>query len=440
MKTVNGQSQRSQLSLLMCTALVIGNMIGSGIFLLPASLAHYGGISIIAWLYTAAGAAILAIVFSRLSRLISGSGGPYVYTHAGFGKFPGFLVAWGYWISTWCGNAAISTAMIAYLGIFFPILRTNPILACFIALAVVWLLSWINIRGIRQAGFVQVITTVMKIIPLLAIGFLGIFHIRLEHFTPFNLSGTSSFSAITGAAAITLWAFLGLESASIPANNVKSPKTTIPRATLIGTFTVSIIYILGTVAVMGVIPFEELANSSAPFADAARIFWGDWAAYAVAAGAVISCFGALNGWIMMQGQLPLAAAADGLFPQSFSRLSKKGTPIFGIIFSSLLMTLLLIMNFTKGLVEKFTFIIMLATLATLVPYLFCSIAELAVRLKHNELPTGRRMMSLLFISIFSLAYTLWAIAGLGTKILMWGLILLASGIPVFLWTQKNKTR
>ncbi len=179
---------------------------------------------------------------------------------------------------------------------------------------------------------------------------------------PFNQSGGSGFSAITATATLTLWAFLGLESATIPTGEVKDPAKTIPRATIVGTLLTAVVYILGTVAVMGVIPPEILATSTAPFADAARLMWGEWAAYAVVAGAAISCFGALNGWILLQGQLPLAVEADGLFPRLFGRLGKSGTPTAGLIVSSLLITILVGMNFTRSLVELYTFIILLATL------------------------------------------------------------------------------
>jgi APA family basic amino acid/polyamine antiporter len=424
----------------MCTALVVGNMIGSGVFLLPASLAPFGGISIIGWLVTAVGAMMLALVFARLSRLIPRAGGPYAYTRYGFGDFAGFLVAWGYWISIWAGNAAIAVAFAGYLGVFLPGLNGNALLSAGTALAAIWFLTWINARGVREAGILQVVTTILKLAPLAAVGILGLFYLQLENFTPFNLTGGSDFSAITATAAFTLWAFLGLESATIPAAEVKDPERTIPRATISGTALAAVVYILGTVAVMGVLPPDLLARSSAPFADAASRMWGEWAAYAIAAGAVISCFGALNGWILLQGQLPMAAEADDLFPGVFGRRGRSGAPVAGLVVSSLLITILVGMNYSRGLVDLYSFIILLATFTTLVPYVFSTAAELLIFIRERERFNGRRMRGAAGISIVALIYSLWAFTGIEREALIWGTLLLAGGLPVYLLIRGTHPR
>jgi APA family basic amino acid/polyamine antiporter len=276
------------LGLWMCTALVVGNMVGSGVFLLPASLGAYGGISIVGWLITTAGALVLALMFSRLSRMMPAAGGPFAYTRRGLGDFAGFLVAWGYWISIWTSNAALAVALVSYLTAFWPGLAGSNASAAMIAVGSIWLLSWVNAVGVRNAGVVQLVTTVLKLLPLIVIATFGLLYFNLEHFTPFNVSGESTFSAITTTVALTLWAFLGLESATIPADDVKDPGRTIPRATILGTVIAAFVYVFGTVAVMGLLPPSTLAISTAPFADAAGQAWGSWAAYAVAGGAAIS--------------------------------------------------------------------------------------------------------------------------------------------------------
>ncbi len=430
--------ERKSLGFWMCTALVVGNMIGSGVFLLPASLAPFGGISIIGWLVTAGGAMMLALVFARLSRLVPKAGGPYAYTRYGFGDFAGFLVAWGYWISIWSGNAAIAVAFTGYLGVFLPGLHGNALLSAGVALAAIWFLTWINARGVRDAGVVQVVTTVLKLAPLAAVGILGLFYVRIENFMPFNPTGGSGFSAVTATAAFTLWAFLGLESATIPAGEVRDPERTIPRSTLTGTLLAAVVYILGTVAVMGVIPADILAHSTAPFADAASRMWGDWAAYAVAAGAVISCFGALNGWILLQGQLPMAAEADGLFPGVFGSRGRSGTPVAGLVVSSLLITILVGMNFTRSLVDLYSFIILVATFSTLVPYVFSTAAELLIYIREKERFDGRRMRGAAGVSILALLYSLWALTGIGKEALIWGIMLLLGGVPVFILVRRSR--
>ncbi len=231
-----------------------------------------------------------------------------------------------------------------------------------------------------------------------------------------------------------MWAFLGLESATVPADDVRDPQKTIPRATVLGTLSAATVYILGTVAVMGIIAPGALAESTAPFADAASAIWGRWAAYAVAAGAAISCFGALNGWILLQGQLPFAVARDGLFPSPFGRLSQRGTPVIGIVISSVLATVLISMNYTKGLVEQFTFIILLATLASLVPYVMCSMAELMISDRE-----GRRWdLRSSLIPILAFVFSLWAIAGAGRDTVYWGFLLLLAGVPVYAWMKRRR--
>lgn len=429
---------RSQkLGLWMVTALVVGNMVGSGIFLLPASLGPYGGISIVGWLVSSAGAVAMALVFSRLARMTRRSGGPYTYTREGFGDFPGFIVAWGYWISIWTTNAAIAVAFVSYMTVFWPGLSDSNSLKAVLGLATIWLLTGINVFGVHTAGVVQLVTTVLKLIPLLGIAVFGVFYVDSANFTPFNASEGSTFSAVTATVALTLWAFLGLESGTTPSEHVVDPEKTIPRATILGTLSTAVIYIFGTVAVMGVMRPEALASSNAPFADAARVMWGSWAGYAVGAGAVISCFGALNGWLLLQGQIPYAAARDGLFPARFGKLSSRDTPAFGLIFSSLLASGLLLMNFSRSLVEQFTFIILLATLNTLVPYIFCSLSEIMMRLRKPEKFNGPRLRGSVALSLAAFAYSIWAIAGAGPEIVYWGFLLLMTGVPVYVWNQSR---
>ncbi len=426
-----------KLGIWIATALVVGNMVGSGVFLLPASLASFGGISILGWLFTSAGALAVALLMSRLARMMPKVGGPYAYTRSGLGDLPAFLVAWGYWISIWSGNAAISVAFVGYLAVFFPALAQIPALGAGVALTAIWLLTGLNAWGVREAGILQIWTTVLKLLPLLAIGTLGLLYLDPQNFVPFNASGQSSFSAITATAALTLWAFTGLESATIPADSVENPGKTIPRATIIGTLVAGVVYILATVGVMGVLPAAELAGSTAPFADAGRLMWGGWAGSLIAIGAAISAFGALNGWIMLQGQMPMAAARDGLFPSVFGRMSSRGTPVPGMVISSLLITGLMGLNYTASLVDQFTFIILLATLSTLVPYAFSAISELVIFARDRERFSGERLAGASVIAVLALAYSLWAIVGTGMRTILWGSVLLAAGLPIYAWQRRK---
>jgi APA family basic amino acid/polyamine antiporter len=306
-----------------------------------------------------------------------------------------------------------------------------------VGLSAVWSLTLINIGGVRRAGFTQLITTLLKLVPLLMVIVMGLLYLNRNHFIPFNRSGGSPFSAITATAALTLWAFLGLESASIPADSIRNPHRNIPRATILGTGFTAGIYILSTIAVMGILPADRLAQSSAPFARAAIQVWGPWAGDLIAVGAAISCLGALNGWILLQGQIPRAVALDGLFPRVFSRLNRKRAPWAALIFSSGLVTLLLLMNYSRGLVEQFTFIIMLATFTCLIPYLFCSLSELMIYRRDPRKTSPKRLVTSLVLSIPGFAYSLWAILGLQGRTVFWGILLLTAGLPVY-WLGKSR--
>jgi APA family basic amino acid/polyamine antiporter len=419
----------------MATALVVGNMIGSGVFLLPASLASYGPISLVAFALTGIGAVLLALVFARLGQTYPETGGPYAYSRRAFGDFIGFQQAWGYWIAAWAGNAAIAIAFVSYLGEYWPSLRTNNLLAAVVALVAIWTLTAVNSLGVRQGGIVQVVTTVVKFVPLAGIGLVGLFFLKSGNFHTWNVSGDSNFGAITAAGALTLWAFIGLESATVPAEDVRDPERTIPRSTIIGTVVTAIVYILGMVAVMGVIPPATLANSGAPFSDAAQKMFGGWATDLVTICAIAATFGALNGWILIQGQVPMAAARDKLFPKPFAKTSRNGTPVFGLVVSSVLVTLLMFMNYTKSLTDQFTFIILLATLTTLVPYAFSAMAELMLFITDRAAFSARRLTKDGIIASLAFAYSLWAIAGSGYEVVFKGFMLLMAGIPVYVFVK-----
>jgi APA family basic amino acid/polyamine antiporter len=434
------RENKGKIGFWLSTSLVVGNMTGSGIFLLPAALALYGGISIFGWIFTLTGSLFLALVFSRLSKIITKAGGPYAYSREGFGDFAGFLVAWGYWISIWCGNAAIAVAGVGYLSFFIPALKENHTLSAIVAIGSIWLFTYINTKSIKKVGLVQLVTTIIKILPLLLFGTFGFLYFNKTNFSPLNLSGESTFDAITATAALTLWAFLGLESATIPSDKVINPKKTIPQSTIAGISIAALLYISSTIAVMGIIAPGDLQNSAAPFADAAQSVWGNWAAGMVAAGAAIACFGALNGWILLQGQLPMAAARDKLFPPIFNKVKENGIPVTGLVVASILASLLVGLNYTKGLVQMFSFVIMLSTLSCLLPYLFSSLTEIMLYFRKKKSFNKKNLIVALSISIPAFLYSLWAITGLESEILIWGAVLLAAGLPIYFYVKKSENR
>lgn len=427
---------RKKLGFWTSSSLVIGNMIGSGIFLLPATLASFGSISLIGWIISAFGAAALAFVFIEFSKMLPGqSGGPYVYSRDGLGDLAGFLVAWGYWISVWCVNAAIAIALVSYLGVFFPILQANNVVAICVGLAIVWATVWINTLGIREAGIFSLVTSILKITPLLAIGIFGIFYLEIDHFRLFNISGQTNFQAITQTATLTFFAYMGIECATIPSGDIQDPKRTIPRSTYFGLAIVTLIYILGTTSLMGIISPEELRYSQAPFADAAAKIWDPWAENLVAIGAIVSTLGALNGWILVQGQIPAAISRDKLFPAIFSKENKRGVPALGIVLSSVLISILMIMNYSKGLVAAFKFALLLSSMTSLIAYLFTSVSYVMVTAKRKGISNIKKKVVLATVSFI---FSIWAIAGSGMEIVYWGFLLLMGGLPVFVWMKIRK--
>jgi APA family basic amino acid/polyamine antiporter len=256
-----------------------------------------------------------------------------------------------------------------------------------------------------------------------------------DNFVPFNVSGESDFAAITITTTLTFFAFVGMESATVPSGNIDQPQKTIPRATRIGTGITMLVYILGSATVMGMIPAAQLVNSHAPFADAAVIMWGETGRYCVAAGAIVSTFGALNGWILFQGQIPMAAARDKIFPRIFMRPNKRGLPAVGLVISSVVMSALLMMNFTEGLTNTFTFMVLLSTMIVLVPYLF-SAASYSIIVLGDESHRDK-IGSKIVIAAVAFFYSLWAVAGSGEQAVYWGFIGLTAGIPLFVWMKRR---
>lgn len=436
------QETKKQLGLWTSTSLVVGNMIGAGVFMMPAALAKFGGISLVGWVCSAIGAFFIAKVFSHLSKLLpAADGGPYAYSQKGLGDFAGFLVAWGYLVSVWCTNAAITVSFISAMSTFFPALANNSYLAIGVGLATIWFLSWVNSLGILTSGILQLITTILKIVPIVLIGLVGLFYIQWNNFLPFNGSGTSSIAAITATTTLTFFAFLGIECATIPSGSVANSAATVAKATTLGTLIATLVYILGTVSVMGMIPAGQLKNSVTPFADAAVIIWGQGAKYWVSAGVAISAFGALNGYILIQGQMPYAVAKDELFPKIFTRKNKQGVPVYGIVISSIFVSLFMAMNYTKGLVEQFQFLILLTTSTILIPYVFCTASYLLMRLRVKDIAKNM-ITSAIVLAALTFLFCIWIMLGLGYETVFWGFVLTMSSVPIYvfaIWKRDKNT-
>jgi arginine:agmatine antiporter len=420
-----------------CTAIVVGNMVGSGFYLSPSALAPYGVLAILFWVIMGAGAICLGLTFARLSRLAPATGGPYAYSRMGFGDFAGFLVAWGYWISIWASLPAIAVAFTGSLFEIVPSFQGNRPLAVIVTLGVMWLVVFTNLRGVKEAGIVAEVTTYSKLVPFVAISIIGLLFVRPENLSEFNPSGQSILASAATLAPLTMFAYLGLESATVPAGDVKDPARTIPRATILGVSVAALLYVLGTTVVLGVVPREELVKSAAPFADAARIMWGTWASDFVGIAVMISSLGALNGWTLLMGQVPMAAAQDKLFPALFGRVSSRGVPAIGVVFSAILATVLVLIQAagSSGFAAFYSLVVGLATMTAVVPYAFCALSVGLVAARSGDGRVGR----VTAVEWVAFVFSLFTLYGCGPTPVLYGFVLLMLGIPVYVWQRRAQS-
>jgi len=382
----------SRLGLPQSTALVMGSIIGVGIFSLPYAIASYGPISLVAMALATVGAVALAFMFAVMSRRIPAEGGPYGYARAAFGNGIGFSQAWLYWITAWAGNAAIVVGWVFYVEKFVNKggSTTGSIV---IALVGLWIPAAVNLTGVRNMGVFQLWTTVLKFIPLALMATVGLFFIEGGNFTPWNTSGDTSLAAIGGAMAICLFSYLGVETAAVAAGKVRNPERNVPRSTIYGTLASAAVYMLSLIAVFGILPAAALASDSnqASYSAAAdSIAGGSWLGNIVAIIVVISGIGALNGWTMICAEMPLAATKDGLFPKVFGSLSEKGVPAFGIISSTVLASVAVVISYlgTSG-ATVFTTLVLMTGITAAIPYAASALAQLKWRIQDREKGTPR---------------------------------------------------
>jgi arginine:agmatine antiporter len=353
----------------------------------------------------------------------------------GFGDFAGFLVAWGYWISIWASLPAIAVAFTGSLVTVFPVQVGRPG-AIVITLAAMWFVVFTNLRGVKEAGVFAEITTYAKLVPFAAISIIGLAHVSPGNLSQFNPSGQSLLASSAALAPLTMFAFLGLESATVPAGDVIRPERTIPRSTILGVLIAALLYILGTTAVMGVVPREQLVKSVAPFADAAQIMWGSWAADVVGVAVMISSLGALNGWTLLMGQVPMAAAQDRLFPPLFGKVSPRGVPAVGIVCSAALATALVLVQAAAGsrFAAFYSLVVNLATMTAVVPYAFCALAVGLIAQKGSgDGPKPRIRV----VEVVAFIFSIFTLYGCGPEAVLYGFVLLMLGIPVYVWQRRE---
>lgn len=431
---------KKEISLFMATMLVCGNMIGSGVFMLPATLAQVSGplATIIAWVLTTIGSILIAISFANLGSKYPSTGGAYQYTKEAFGEFAGFLSAWLYWNGSWIGNAAIIVAIASYSAAIFPALQ-HPFISIIFTSSILWAVTILNIVGVKQAGKIQSFVTVFKI------GFFALFIIvAFLNFDSINIMPLApegkGLSTVSLAATSTLWAFVGLESSTVTAGELKDPEKNVKKSTIYGLIIAAIIYILISVGSMGAMSNSELAMSGAPLTDILTRALGTNVGKMLTIAVVICILGTTIGWILSTARVSFAAGEDGVFPKFFGRLSPKyGTPVNSLIIGSVLVNLLLVMNYQKGMVSAFTFITILATLSFLPVYLLSVAAEMMIMFREEKNFSLKIFLKKSIIPMIAFVYTIWTIYGSGAETVMWGFILMLIGIPFYIYNyHKNK--
>ena len=421
------------LGLAMSTALVVGNTIGVGIFMLPASLAPYGMNAVPAWAITSIGCIFIAWVFAGLSRTFPNDDGPYVYTARAFGGAVAFVLMWCYWVSCCVTLPVLATGAVGYLSSFFPVLAVNHELAAVTALAILWLFVLVNLRGARTAGWVQVLTTVVKLVPQLGIILLGVWALFAPHPQPLvHVPATpTSLSGVIAASTLALYAMLGVESAAMPAGRVKDPARTIPRATFIGTLLVAVIYICVCLVPMLLIPQSELAVSNAPFADLFARYLGAGSGKLLAAFIIVGALGCLNGWTLIVGELTVSFAKHGGFPRVLGKVNGQGAPLWGLLFPGALASLMLIMNYNDSMTGAFTLLSVVVTATNLPIYIGCAAAVLLLWRRGQIAKPGPREVRWIVAAFLAAIYCVWASIGIGRKPLLQALYVCAPGVLVY---------
>jgi APA family basic amino acid/polyamine antiporter len=411
------EAKPQTIGLWMTTAIVVGTIIGSGIFMLPVSLAPLGYNALIAWVISGIGVVCIAYALGRLSRL--GGDGIQANVEKEFGATPGFLVAWSFWVSNWVAQAAVAIAAASALSFVGPqFLHPDAI----VAVAIGWLviLTGINALGVRAASGFSLVTVVIKLLPLLAV--IWIFGERGATGASFEAMAPApvNLGNLAAATALTFFAFTGFECATTPVGKVRNAARTIPRALIGGVVFVVLLYLVAGTAIQMLLPADVVAASPAPFADALVSRWGNGAASFAALGIAVAAIGCLNGLILATGELGYSMSLRGDLPRFMARTRGVNTPVVSQILGSGLSVILLFVNNSKGGAELYTYIILLSTAAVVIVYLAAALA--AWNNSPSLLQRSVIALSLLFIA--------FATYGLGLEASLWSLVLLAIGLAI----------
>jgi APA family basic amino acid/polyamine antiporter len=406
-------------------ALVIGNMIGSGVFLLPATLAPLGWNAVIGWVVSIGGSVLLALSIALLARKVSGCGGLICMLEEAFGPLAATVLGWSAWVGFWTGIATLAVAAVSYLSLWAPILAEY---SAFFASLLVWMVTLISLTGLKQASIFQGVTTVLKVIPLIIVlGLtLWLFTVNSEPVAVMPVDAVPiTITAIGGAVALTLWAMVGFEAAALAEDAIDNPYRNVALSTVIGTTLTGLLYLVVVSAIQLLSNTQELANSNAPFVYFIEAFWPDGPGPIIGLFAAISAIGALNGWTIITGEVPRSMARKGILPQWFAGSSANGAPRNALLIGATCATVMLMFNASKSTGGLFAFMALLSTCASLWVYVSCAAATIKYRLSYVVAPLG-------------LIFGIWAIWSAGRWEAGLSLLLLLLGFPVYWLIHRHK--
>jgi basic amino acid/polyamine antiporter, APA family len=424
------------LGLTSATGLVVGSIVGTGVFTMPAVLAGAGTMSLVVLGVIAIGAMLLGVLFGQLTKRIPNSdGGLYAYSRHEFGDLAGYLVGWCYWIQAWAGDAAIVASWVFYVDSLFGINNPSGLTNWGIALLGLWIPALINLLGVRHAAWFQNVTVVLKFLPLLFVGVVGWFFIHSANFGGFNASGGSLYSGIGIAAGVALFSFIGVEAAAVTAKRVRDPLRNVGRASLIGTGASALLYVLVTAAVFGLVPHHALLNNGAPFVNAFQGIFshGAWPGKFIAALAVVSGIGALNGWTLIIAETSRAIAKDGLFPKPFAWADRNDTAWFGIVIGALLPSILMAWRYSSSSgLTIFTYLVDLTVVTVAIPYFFSAIAQLTYLASGRRRRVhGWRLARDLSVAGTSVLFSMWVTFAAGYQVVYQALVVVLAGLVLY---------
>ncbi|MGE8413600.1 MAG: arginine-ornithine antiporter [Pseudomonas sp.] len=420
-------------------ALVVGSMIGGGIFSLPQNMAASAdvGAVLIGWAITAVGMLTLAFVFQTLAnRKPDLDGGVYAYAKAGFGDYMGFSSAWGYWISAWLGNVGYFVLLFSTLGYFFPIFGEGNTPAAVIGASVLlWAVHFLVLRGIKEAAFINLVTTVAKVVPLLLFVLIALFAFKLDIFTA-DIWGVknpdlgSVMNQVRNMMLVTVWVFIGIEGASIFSSRAEK-RSDVGKATVIGFITVLLFLVLVNVLSLGIMTQPELAKLQNPsMAAVLEHVVGHWGAVLISVGLIISLLGALLSWVLLCAEIMFAAAKDHTMPEFLRRENANHVPANALWLTNAMVQVFLVITLFSN--STYLSLIYLATSMILVPYLWSAAYAvlLAVRGESYEQALAERKKDLVIGSI-ALVYAIWLLYAGGVKYLLLSALLYAPGAVLF---------